>query len=386
MRRLILAVIIAASLLARPVSAAILPNCDQSRYVLQRAEVAELCDVTDPKPETCEILTPDEYYGKYPTLADQEQHPPTVTTINQCGFNDFVQLFINLANWGLSILAILGLLIAIYGGFLFVTAAGNQDRVRQGKSTIWGGFLGTVVVLTAWVVVGFVISIFTGTGPVLFQGTGFERKFTGSGCPDYRKCAADNLSYNSARKIGCRDDTRANGNAVSKVQRILQAGGCYQDLLDGCYGPKTAAAVREFQAKNPTFETLIDGQLAKMSIDGVVGPITMDALTLLEAEDASVLGCVAILSTAEVRFTDTEIIPSPVNVKLNGTVRWRNRGTFDMTIDGLAGSGTLRGDRNRKVIRGSSLDVLFTVAGSFDYTLKKADGTVIHSGRVIVRP
>ncbi len=48
------------------------------------------------------------------------------------------------------------LLIIIYGGFLWMTAAGNESKVAQGRKTLVWGVLGAVVIFLAWMIVGFI--------------------------------------------------------------------------------------------------------------------------------------------------------------------------------------------------------------------------------------
>lgn len=63
-----------------------------------------------------------------------------------------------------ALLAIIGsifLLIIIYGGFLWMTAAGNDSKVLQGRNTLAWGVLGLVVISLAWVLTGFIFDIFS---------------------------------------------------------------------------------------------------------------------------------------------------------------------------------------------------------------------------------
>jgi hypothetical protein len=56
-------------------------------------------------------------------------------------------------------LAIIGsilLLIIIYGGFLWMTAAGNPARVTKGRNTLIWGILGVIVIFLAWILVSYI--------------------------------------------------------------------------------------------------------------------------------------------------------------------------------------------------------------------------------------
>lgn len=248
-RALLIAVAIIAfglALAPHQAGAAILPDCDQTVYLVDNPQTPSApCDSGNPN--TCLSLSAAEYNDAYPTQGEKDAHPPAAITNNRnCGFNDFIQLFINLASWGLGILAVLGVLIMVWGGFTLLTSMGNQEKVREGKMTIWGSFLGITIVLISWVLVGFFVSAITGTKTVLFAGTPFARQFYGkSPCPkSYRACPNDALQNQ------CRDDERANANGVSKAQQILSALGCYNLAIDGCFGPKSTEGVIKFQKAN----------------------------------------------------------------------------------------------------------------------------------------
>lgn len=61
-------------------------------------------------------------------------------------------------------LALLGILFVsytIYGGFLWMTAGGNEERVTKAKSIIRNGVIGLIIILSAAAIYAFVITIFT---------------------------------------------------------------------------------------------------------------------------------------------------------------------------------------------------------------------------------
>lgn len=71
-------------------------------------------------------------------------------------------------------------------------------------------------------------------------------------------------SPNKTRATVARGDT---GGQVPVLQKALKNLGYYAGAVDGDFGPKTDAAVRAFQAAY------------KLKVDGVVGPLTWDALS-----------------------------------------------------------------------------------------------------------
>ena len=64
----------------------------------------------------------------------------------------------SIINVALSLLGIIVLVIIIYGGFLWMTAGGNDERVGEAKKWIFGGIIGLVIILSAYAIAQFVVS------------------------------------------------------------------------------------------------------------------------------------------------------------------------------------------------------------------------------------
>jgi hypothetical protein len=74
------------------------------------------------------------------------------------GTRDIRQTIGSIINVALSLLGIIVLVIIIYGGFLWMTAGGNDEKVGQAKQWIFGGIIGLVIILSAYAIASFVIS------------------------------------------------------------------------------------------------------------------------------------------------------------------------------------------------------------------------------------
>jgi heme/copper-type cytochrome/quinol oxidase subunit 2 len=74
------------------------------------------------------------------------------------GSQDVRQTIGKIINVALSLLGIVVLVIIIYGGFLWMTAGGNDDKVSEAKKWIFGGIIGLVIILSAYAIASFVIS------------------------------------------------------------------------------------------------------------------------------------------------------------------------------------------------------------------------------------
>lgn len=74
---------------------------------------------------------------------------------------DLVTTVINIINWALGLLAIIAVALIIYGGYYWLTAAGNEERVTKAKKIILNTVIGLVIILLAWAIVNFVIQTTT---------------------------------------------------------------------------------------------------------------------------------------------------------------------------------------------------------------------------------
>lgn len=59
---------------------------------------------------------------------------------------------------GLSLLGVIFLILMIYGGFLWMTAAGDEGKVDSAKSIIKNSIIGMIIVVAAYAISYFVIS------------------------------------------------------------------------------------------------------------------------------------------------------------------------------------------------------------------------------------
>lgn len=78
---------------------------------------------------------------------------------NPLGAEDMIigDLFGRLVRAFLSFIAFVAMVYFIYGGFLFLTSAGNAEKVEKGKNTLVYGILGIVLTYTSWQILRFVL-------------------------------------------------------------------------------------------------------------------------------------------------------------------------------------------------------------------------------------
>jgi hypothetical protein len=64
----------------------------------------------------------------------------------------------NIIRTAMGLLGIIAVLIVLYGGFKWMTAAGNDEQVQDAKKILIAGVIGLIIIVTAYAVATFVIS------------------------------------------------------------------------------------------------------------------------------------------------------------------------------------------------------------------------------------
>ena len=81
------------------------------------------------------------------------------------GAKDPRAMVAQLINVVLTLLGIVAVIIVLLGGFKWMTAAGNEDKVAEAKKLLGAGVIGLVIILAAWGISRFVLSsLFKATG------------------------------------------------------------------------------------------------------------------------------------------------------------------------------------------------------------------------------
>lgn len=58
----------------------------------------------------------------------------------------------------LSILGVIFFVLLVYGGFLWMTSQGNEDKVKKAKTLITDAIIGLIIILAAYAISSFVIT------------------------------------------------------------------------------------------------------------------------------------------------------------------------------------------------------------------------------------
>ena len=81
------------------------------------------------------------------------------------GTQDVRVTIARIINVFMGLLGIVAVVIILYGGFLWMTAAGNEDRVEKAKKLIVAGIIGLAIILSAYAIARFVVnSLVSATG------------------------------------------------------------------------------------------------------------------------------------------------------------------------------------------------------------------------------
>ena len=75
----------------------------------------------------------------------------------QLGDSDPVEIITNIVTIVLAFLGLIAVIIILIGGFLWMTAGGNEDKVKKAKTMMIQGLIGLIIVLAAYGVASFVI-------------------------------------------------------------------------------------------------------------------------------------------------------------------------------------------------------------------------------------
>jgi len=96
-------------------------------------------------------------------LVAQAQPDLGINYVNNTGLQttnaDPRQVAVQIVTYLLTFLGIIAVVIILLGGFRWMTAGGNEDNVASAKKTVIAGVIGLIIILSAYVIVNFVISI-----------------------------------------------------------------------------------------------------------------------------------------------------------------------------------------------------------------------------------
>ncbi|GEM_PF-3827845 len=82
----------------------------------------------------------------------------------KCSICEMVQVGVNIGNYILAIAGAAAFFFVAWGAFGFVTARGDEEHIKEAKTTIWNALAGVVLVLIGWQIVAVILVVLTGNG------------------------------------------------------------------------------------------------------------------------------------------------------------------------------------------------------------------------------
>lgn len=186
------------------------------------------------------------------------------TKTKRCGVEQFVAQFVRLAQWGLTIVVFIAVLMLVYGGFEFITAGGRQTKISSGQNIISGTIIGLAISMTAYVIINFSVGAITGTKTSSNPFTAISTVFGGkeidsqsitkpfSGVGDKSSSPNCRAAWDTtcSNQVYCADPEEDGSNGqIATFQGKLQGFGC-GCKVDGCFGAEMAQCIRQFQIAN----------------------------------------------------------------------------------------------------------------------------------------
>lgn len=87
--------------------------------------------------------------------------PLQVTAVQGSGYNDkatFGSIIGKILTMVLELMGVIFLILAIYGGYNWMMAGGNEEQVEKAKKTIIRAVIGLVIVMSAYAISRFIVS------------------------------------------------------------------------------------------------------------------------------------------------------------------------------------------------------------------------------------
>lgn len=136
-------------------------------------------------------------------------------------------------NIALGFLGIIAVIIVIYGGFVWMTASGEEEKIEKAKKILKAGIIGLVIILSAW---GIVTFVFNKLGDATGNGSGGScnsGETKDCGCDGVRSCLSNGTwgdCVGSSCCFGCPGSSCSSGLAGICIKDNTQ---CNAGLICG---------------------------------------------------------------------------------------------------------------------------------------------------------
>lgn len=73
---------------------------------------------------------------------------------------DFTQILVNIVNYILAFIALLGIIFIIWGGIQYITSTGDTGKTEDAKNTIMYAAIGLLIAAMAYAIEGLALNLF----------------------------------------------------------------------------------------------------------------------------------------------------------------------------------------------------------------------------------
>lgn len=105
-----------------------------------------------------------------------------LSNILNLGEGDPREIAVRLINVALEFLAIITLVVILWGGFQFLVSGGNDEKMKRAGATIRNAIIGLIIIVLSWTIVRFVITEFVAA--IDDEGTATEEIIPAPNIPD----------------------------------------------------------------------------------------------------------------------------------------------------------------------------------------------------------
>ncbi|MFA6392172.1 MAG: pilin [Patescibacteria group bacterium] len=82
------------------------------------------------------------------------------------GTANLQQTVIAIIQWVLGLLGLIAVIMILIGGFKWMTAGGNEEKIESAKKLLTSAIIGLVIILLAWAIVIFALGVLQNTSGV----------------------------------------------------------------------------------------------------------------------------------------------------------------------------------------------------------------------------
>lgn len=101
--------------------------------------------------------------GLFPFVASaQIKLLPPCTATGDCGVTDILAVLVNVAEFALGIAGAVALFFFVYGGFMFILAAGDKGKVGKAVEILKSAVIGIAIIFLSGIIVRFTTQTLTG--------------------------------------------------------------------------------------------------------------------------------------------------------------------------------------------------------------------------------